>query len=261
VRIVGLCVRWRVRRTSPFDYCPSLAATVIYVADVHPSMLVISLHGVEKGYPMGDVWVPVLRGISLDIEEGEFVGLFGPSGSGKTTLLNMISGIDRPDAGRILVNGEDITAYSRSEMTLYRRRSVGYIFQFYNLLPTLTALENVELALELDGRPDRRACIEVMREIGLGKLLDRFPAQLSGGEQQRVAIARAVVKRPAIIVGDEPTGNLDRKNSLRVVELLQGLNEERGISVIVATHDLTYRRFVGTAYKIVDGRVRRIQGG
>lgn len=219
-------------------------------------MSVIRLEHVSKRYIMGEIVVPVLRDVNLKIDSGEFIGLFGPSGSGKTTLLNLIAGIDRPTEGRIVVDSKDITTMNDRDLTIYRRTCVGYIFQFYNLIPTLTALENVELALELKGEDDGERAKKLLRIVGLSGKEDRFPSQLSGGEQQRVAIARAVVKEPLILVGDEPTGNLDSRTSMRIISLLKRLNTEMGITILIATHDLSYRRVVGRVLRLDGGRVR-----
>jgi putative ABC transport system ATP-binding protein len=184
--------------------------------------------------------VPVLEGISFDIEDGEFLALMGPSGSGKSTLLNLIAGIDRADSGRITVGGVDITVLSETELAGWRAANVGFIFQFYNLIPVLTAFENVELPLLLTGlsRRERREHVEVaLGVVGLQDRMEHYPSQLSGGQQQRVAIARAVVTDPAILVADEPTGDLDRVSAEEVLDLMSRLNCESGKTIIMVTHD------------------------
>lgn len=216
-------------------------------------MPLIEVHGLKKGYQMGDVHIDVLQNVELVVEPGEFIILYGPSGSGKTTLLNVIAGIDGVDAGTVHVGELDVAAASVTQLTQYRREAVGYIFQFYNLVPSLTALENVAIALELLGIRDDSRARKAMADVGLAGKEDRFPSQLSGGEQQRVAIARALVKRPALVAGDEPTGNLDAATSTGVIDLLRDLNRNTGLTVIVATHDPTLAA-LGT-------RVVRIENG
>ena len=180
---------------------------------------IVRLEGVTKEYEVGDAAVYALRDVSLEIDEGQFVVLLGPSGSGKTTLLNMIGGLDAPTLGRIWVGGSEITVLDESSLTLYRRRRVGFIFQFFNLVPSLTAGENVEMVAELTG--NRRNAIPALRSVGLGERMDSFPAQLSGGEQQRVAIARALAKGPSILLGDEPTGDLDYETGKMILGLYE----------------------------------------
>ncbi len=201
-------------------------------------MPLIEVRGVKKAYKMGDVRVEVLSGIDLDVEAGEFVTLYGPSGSGKTTLLNIIAGIDRADEGTVRVGDVDVTGYGPRRLTAYRRDAVGYVFQFYNLVPTLTALENIALALELQGKPDEGRSKGVLDQVGMSDKANRFPSQLSGGEQQRIAIARALVKAPLLLAGDEPTGNLDARTSRDVMALLHALNKQ-GMTILLATHDPT----------------------
>ncbi len=185
---------------------------------------VIQLEHVTKDYPMGEVVVHALRGIDLDIARGEFIVLLGPSGSGKTTTLNLIGGLDRPTSGRILVDGEDITRYDDKQLTAFRRHKVGFVFQFFNLIPTLTARENVEFVLELvekDRRKVRQRADELLALVGLSDRADHFPSQLSGGEQQRVAIARGIANRPTLMLCDEPTGNLDVDTGRHVLQALR----------------------------------------
>ena len=193
-----------------------------------------------KAYTRGDRSIPVLVDITFDIEEGEFLALMGPSGSGKSTLLNLIAGIDKTDSGSIMVGGVDITTLSETELAGWRALNVGFIFQFYNLIPVLTAFENVELPLLLTdlSRRQRREHVELaLRVVNLADRMDHHPAQLSGGEQQRVAIARAVVTDPEILVADEPTGDLDRVSAEEVLTLMDRLNHESGKTIIMVTHD------------------------
>jgi len=200
----------------------------------------VQVRDVVKSYHRGSQVVPVLMDITFDIGEGEFVALMGPSGSGKSTLLNLIAGLDKADSGIINVGGVDITALSETELAAWRATSVGFIFQFYNLIPVLTAIENVELPLVLTGlsRRERREHAETaLSVVGLDDRMDHYPSQLSGGQQQRVAIARAVVTDPAIIVADEPTGDLDKVSALEILDLMERLNHESSKTIIMVTHD------------------------
>ena len=201
---------------------------------------IVEVKNVSKSYYRGDRRVPVLQDIKLDIQEGEFLALMGPSGSGKSTLLNLIAGLDQVDSGTLIVGGVDLTALSESELAAWRATHVGFIFQFYNLIPVLTAYENVELPLLLTGlsRGVRREHVELaLRVVNLEARMDHRPPQLSGGEQQRVAIARAVVTDPTILVADEPTGDLDRVSAEEVLNLMERLNRESGKTIIMVTHD------------------------
>jgi putative ABC transport system ATP-binding protein len=201
---------------------------------------IVEIRNLHKSYRRGTQILPVLSDISLDIQEGEFLALMGPSGSGKTTLLNLIAGIDQPDAGVIRVGGIDITTLSETDLAQWRAFHVGFIFQFYNLIPVLTAFENVELPLLLTGlsKKERRAHVEVaLQVVSLDDRMDHSPGQLSGGQQQRVAIARAIVTDPTILVADEPTGDLDRVSANDVLELMERLVHELGKTIIMVTHD------------------------
>jgi putative ABC transport system ATP-binding protein len=201
---------------------------------------IVEVQKVSKSYRRGDRRVPVLQDINLDIQEGEFLALMGPSGSGKSTLLNLIAGLDQVDEGTVLVGGVDITSLSESQLAAWRATHVGFIFQFYNLIPVLTAFENVELPLLLTGlsRGERREHVELaLRVVNLEARMDHRPPQLSGGEQQRVAIARAIVTDPTILVADEPTGDLDRVSAEEVLNLMERLNRESGKTIIMVTHD------------------------
>lgn len=200
----------------------------------------VSLKNVAKYYVRGDQEVPVLTDISFDIHEGDFLGLMGPSGSGKSTLLNLIAGIDKPTSGQILIGGQDISRLSESELAAWRATNVGFIFQFYNLMPVLTALENVELPLmltELGGRERRQHAEAALAMVGLADRMKHYPNELSGGQQQRVAIARAIVTDPRLIVADEPTGDLDRKSAGEILDMLDSLNTQLGKTIIMVTHD------------------------
>ena len=205
------------------------------------SETLIAIDHVEKVYRRDQILVPVLNDINLKVPAGEFVALMGPSGSGKTTLLNLIAGIDTPTRGRIVIGGKDIATMSQTGLAAWRSKSVGFIFQLYNLLPVLNAFENVELPLLLTNlsRRERRKHVETALSIvGLSDRMDHYPRQLSGGQEQRVAIARAIVSDPKILVADEPTGDLDAKSAEEILLLLKRLNEEFGKTIVMVTHDL-----------------------
>jgi putative ABC transport system ATP-binding protein len=200
----------------------------------------IEVRDVVKSYHRGDQVVPVLNGISFDIAAGEFVALMGPSGSGKSTLLNLIAGIDKADSGLIRIAGQDISVLSEAELADWRASHIGFIFQFYNLMPVLTAFENVELPLLLTSlsRRERRERVELALEtVGLSDRMEHYPSELSGGQQQRVAISRAIITDPVLIVADEPTGDLDRASAADVLNLLERLNVEMGKTIVMVTHD------------------------
>ena len=201
---------------------------------------IVQVRGVSKSYRRDSMAIPVLRDITLDVPEGEFLGLMGPSGSGKTTLLNLIAGIDRPDAGSVAVAGTDVTKLSESEAARWRATHIGFVFQFYNLLPVLTAFENVELPLLLAplSKAERKKHVETaLTLVGLTDRMRHYPRQLSGGQEQRVAIARAIASDPTILVADEPTGDLDRKSAEEVLTLLERLNKEFKKTIVMVTHD------------------------
>jgi len=201
---------------------------------------IVEIRNLSKSYRRGNLVLPVLHDITLDIDEGEFMALMGPSGSGKTTLLNLIAGIDKADSGIIKVDGLDITTLYETELAKWRANHVGFIFQFYNLIPVLTALENVELPLLLSGlsKKDRRAHVEMaLKVVNLTDRMEHYPGQLSGGQQQRVAIARAIVTDPTILVADEPTGDLDRVSAEEILGLMERLVHELGKTIIMVTHD------------------------
>jgi putative ABC transport system ATP-binding protein len=218
----------------------------------------IRLIGVSKTYAMGEVQVNALRDMDLEVKSGEFLVLLGPSGSGKTTTLNLIGGLDRPSEGQILVEGDDISRYDERRLTLYRRHVVGFIFQFFNLIPTLTAQENVEFALELaerDGHVVKRKASDLMELVGLADRANHFPSQLSGGEQQRVAIARALAKQPRIMLCDEPTGNLDVDMGVHVLQTMRDLNEREGTNVVLVTHNTAIAAMADRVVRLRDGTV------
>ena len=201
---------------------------------------VVQVSNVTKSYRRGSQVVPVLQDLTFDIQKGEFVALMGPSGSGKSTLLNLIAGLDKADGGSIHVGGVDITALSETELAAWRASNVGFIFQFYNLIPVLTAFENVELPLVLTGlsKKERREHADTaLRVVGLEDRMDHYPSQLSGGQQQRVAIARAIVTDPEILVADEPTGDLDKVSAQEILGLMERLNRESDKTIIMVTHD------------------------
>jgi len=205
-------------------------------------MSVISLRNLKKTYQLGDNTVHALRGVSLDIEQGEFVAITGPSGSGKSTMMHILGCLDRPTEGQYLLNGRDVSNLARDELADVRNRQIGFVFQGFNLLPRTTAAENVEVPL-LYSRPvltaanRRERALKALKSMGLADRTDHHPSQLSGGQQQRVAIARALVNEPTLILADEPTGNLDTKTSIEVMSLLQELRERRGITIVLITHE------------------------
>ena len=196
----------------------------------------LALEDVSRRYGEGLTAVDALRNVNLQVQAGEFVVILGPSGSGKTTLLNLIGGIDSPTSGRVVVSGQDIGKFNLDRRVAYRRDHIGFVFQFFNLIPTLTALENVALIAELTGK-DEEASAEALRQVGLSEQLDRFPSALSGGEQQRVAIARALAKRPELLLCDEPTGALDIETGRRILAVLREINRREGVSLITVTHN------------------------
>mgnify|MGYP000568854483 FL=1 len=213
----------------------------------------VSLEDVKKIYQMGEVQIMAAAGIDFQIEKGEFAVVVGPSGAGKTTVLNILGGMDTASSGRVIVDGKDIAQYSPRQLTAYRRDDIGFVFQFYNLIPNLTALENVEMALQICRNPlDARA---VLKEVGLEERMDNFPAQLSGGEQQRVSIARALAKNPKLLLCDEPTGALDYNTGKAILKLLQEMCREKGMTVIVITHNSALAPMADRLIKIKNGKV------
>jgi putative ABC transport system ATP-binding protein len=217
---------------------------------------VFAARGVSKIYRMGDVEVHALRGVDLDLREGEFVVLLGPSGSGKSTLLNILGGLDVPSCGAVSYRGMPLTEFDDAALTRYRREHVGFVFQFYNLIPSLTARENVSLITEIARRPlDPAAALGM---VGLADRLDHFPAQLSGGEQQRVAIARAVAKRPDVLLCDEPTGALDVQTGIVVLEAIERINREIGATTAVITHNAVIAEMADRVIHISGGQVTHV---
>ena len=213
----------------------------------------VKLENITKIYHMGEVEIRAVDGIDFSIQKGEFVVIVGPSGAGKTTVLNILGGMYTASGGRITVDGQDITKYSERQLTGYRRDDIGFVFQFYNLIPNLTALENVEMALQICRNPlDARA---VLKEVGLEERMDNFPAQLSGGEQQRVSIARALAKNPKLLLCDEPTGALDYNTGKAILKLLQEMCREKGMTVIVITHNSALAPMADRLIKIKNGKV------
>lgn len=213
----------------------------------------VQLKDVYKIYQMGEVEIRAVDGIDFSVNQGEFVVIVGPSGAGKTTVLNILGGMDTVTKGHVLVDGKDIAAYSPRQLTGYRRDDIGFVFQFYNLIPNLTALENVELASQICKHPlDAKAVLE---EVGLGTRLKNFPAQLSGGEQQRVSIARALAKNPKLLLCDEPTGALDYQTGKAILKLLQDMCRERGMTVIVITHNSAIAPMADRVIQIKNGKV------
>ena len=214
---------------------------------------VFEAEGITKVYPMGELEVHALRGVDLALNEGELLVLLGPSGSGKSTLLNILGGLDVPTAGRVRYRGNDLTAAGESELTRYRRNHVGFVFQFYNLIPSLTAKENVELVTDIAESPMTPE--EALEMVGLGDRMDHFPSQLSGGQQQRVAIARAIAKRPDVLLCDEPTGALDISTGVVVLEAIERVGNELGTSVVVITHNAAIAAMADRVVSMADGRI------
>ncbi len=219
-------------------------------------MAFVSLNGVYKRYHMGEVTINAADGMTFDIEKGKFAIIVGPSGSGKTTVLNMLGGMDTCDEGIISVDGARVDGYNRKQLTLYRRYDIGFIFQFYNLLPNLTAKENVELAAQTTRNYIPAA--EILEKVGLSERLNNFPAQLSGGEQQRVSIARALSKKPKLLLCDEPTGALDYNTGKKILKLLQDTCREDGMTVILVTHNTAITPMADEVIKIKNSKVSEI---
>ena len=226
---------------------------LIYLVHILPEkgtvipMLTVDISGLHKSYETGSEVTRVLTGLDLSTQKGEMIMIMGPSGSGKTTLLNILGGIDKPQKGKVSVAGEDITRLDTKALNEYRRQHVGFIFQFYNLLPTLTARENVELGLEMlirDKRQLRERAEKYLRLVGLEDKMENFPQELSAGQQQRVAIARALAKEPQLILADEPTGNLDEDRAGKIMELMKRLQDELGITFIIVSHNSFLKEYM-----------------
>lgn len=217
----------------------------------------LSARGLTKVYDTGEVKVHALRGIDLDVAQGELIVLLGPSGSGKSTLLNILGGLDRPSEGEVYFRDERLTGLSNAGLTRYRRRHVGFIFQFYNLVPSLTARENVSLVTEIARDPIPPE--DALDLVGLAPRMDHFPAELSGGEQQRVAVARAIAKRPELLFCDEPTGALDSKTGVRVLEALEEVNRQLGATTLIITHNVGISEISDRTIRFSDGRIADIE--
>ena len=218
-----------------------------------PGAAVFQVRGLTKTYTMGEVTIHALRGVDMELFSGELVVLMGASGSGKSTLMNILGGLDRPTKGELIYKDQDLTAASDSEMTRFRRNHVGFLFQFYNLIPSLTARENVAIVTEISRNP--MGPEQALDLVGLGDRLDHFPSQMSGGEQQRVAIARAIAKNPAVLMCDEPTGALDSKTGVKVLKVIEKINRELETTVVVITHNEVIGRMADRVIRISDGRV------
>jgi putative ABC transport system ATP-binding protein len=226
------------------------------------SEFIVRTRDVHKIYLMGKVEVHALRGVTLDIKRGEYISIMGPSGSGKSTLFNMIGGLDKPTSGSVYINEVDLAQLDAYELAWLRCRTIGYIFQTFNLIPVMTALENVTLPMIFAGVPEderRDRGMELLKRVGLAERWNHKPFELSGGQQQRVAIARALANDPAIILADEPTGNLDLRTGKEIIELLKELNEEKGVTIISATHDLKMIDVSDRVIWIRDGQISRIE--
>ncbi len=218
---------------------------------------IVIVKDVTKEYIMGEVTVKAADGMSFDIGQGEFVVVLGPSGSGKSTVLNIVGGMDRPTSGEVWVDGKDIAQIPDKELTLYRREKIGFVFQFYNLMPNLTALENVELVTEVSREPLNAR--KVLKDVGLEERLHNFPAQMSGGEQQRVAIARALVKNPLLLLCDEPTGALDYKTGKAILKLLHDVNRQMNKTVAIITHNAAIAVMADKVIRVKSGEVEAVE--
>lgn len=219
-------------------------------------MEIVRTENLSKTYGSGENLVRAIDDVNLKIEKGEFIAIVGPSGSGKSTLLHLLGGVDSPSSGKIFIDGNDISKYSSKELALFRRRKVGLIYQFYNLIPNLTVRHNIELPLKLDKRKIKdEVLLDIVRKLGIENKLDSFPSQLSGGQQQRVAIARSLIYSPSLVLADEPTGNLDRENSREIIEILKYFNRTLKQTIIVITHDESIALEAERVITIVDGKV------
>jgi len=223
---------------------------------------VIITENLTEEYLLGKVVVPALRGVNLKIKRGEFAVIMGPSGSGKSTLLNLIGGLQKPTGGRVLINGIDLSTLNENQLAIFRRKNVGFVFQAYNLIPTLTAIENVELPMIFYNIPPnerKRRAEKLLHSLGLGDRLHHRPSELSGGEQQRVSIARALANNPEIILADEPTGNLDTKTGRRIMEEIVKVNRDFGKTIVMVTHDPEVAHFGDRIIHIRDGKIENIE--
>lgn len=221
-------------------------------------MKILEVNNLSKFYGKGDTLVKALDDVSFSVEQGEFVAIIGPSGSGKSTLLHILGGVDTATSGKVIINGTDISKLDETKLAIFRRRQIGLIYQFYNLIPILTVEENLTLPLLLDGRkPDKRQIDYLIKNLGLGERLKHLPNQLSGGQQQRVSIGRALVNNPALMLADEPTGNLDSENSREIISLLRKFNKENNQTVIIITHDEKIALSADRIISIEDGKITR----
>lgn len=219
-------------------------------------MEIVRTENLSRTYGSGENLVRAIDDVNLKIEKGEFIAIVGPSGSGKSTLLHLLGGVDNPSSGKIFIDGNDISKYSSKELALFRRRKVGLIYQFYNLIPNLTVRHNIELPLKLDKRKiNEEVLLDIVRKLGIENKLDSFPSELSGGQQQRVAIARSLIYSPSLVLADEPTGNLDRENSREIIEILKYFNSTLKQTIIVITHDESIALEAERVITIVDGKV------
>lgn len=232
-------------------------AQVAGAAEHAPATPIFIAKGLAKTYQMGEVTVTALVGVDLTVNRGEFIVLLGPSGSGKSTLLNILGGLDSPSSGSAVFEDHDLTAATDAELTTYRREHVGFVFQFYNLIPSLTVLENVELVTDIASNP--MPAVEALTLVGLADRVNHFPSQLSGGEQQRVAIARAIVKRPDVLLCDEPTGALDYVTGKLVLEVIANINRDLGTTAIVITHNAAIAGMADRVLYLGEGRVQRTE--
>ena len=219
-------------------------------------MEIVRTENLSKTYGSGENLVRAIDDVNLKIEKGEFIAIVGPSGSGKSTLLHLLGGVDNPSSGKIFIDSNDISKYSSKELALFRRRKVGLIYQFYNLIPNLTVRHNIELPLKLDKRKiNEEVFLNTVRKLGIENKLDSFPSELSGGQQQRVAIARSLIYSPSLVLADEPTGNLDRENSREIIEILKYFNRTLKQAIIVITHDESIALEAERVITIVDGKI------
>lgn len=219
-------------------------------------MEIVRVENLSKTYGSGENLVKAIDDVNLKIEKGEFIAIVGPSGSGKSTLLHLLGGVDNPSSGKIFIDGNDISKYTSKELALFRRRKVGLIYQFYNLIPNLTVRHNIELPIKLDKRKiNDEVLLDIVRKLGIEDKLDSFPSELSGGQQQRVAIARSLIYSPSLVLADEPTGNLDRENSREIIEILKYFNRTLKQTIIVITHDESIALEAERVITIVDGKV------
>jgi putative ABC transport system ATP-binding protein len=244
------------------DRAAPAVAAVAEAEGKEPDMPVISIRDLVKTYHVGEVTVRALRGANLDVEPGEFVAVTGPSGSGKSTLMHILGCLDRPTSGTYVLDGKDVSRMSKDELALIRNRKIGFVFQGFNLLSRTTALDNVELPMLYNGAEKlktaerHKRAMEALTAVGLGERFHHFPNQLSGGQQQRVAIARALVTRPTILLADEPTGNLDTRTSIEVMDIFQKLNIERGITVLLITQEMDIAEYGTRLVRFRDGRIQ-----